>query len=63
MTNNIFLFYTFFTHNTPSQQFKLDDVRLITSLPFEKYVTGQSSSPINDLKLVMTLQLNCCDRD
>lgn len=58
-----FLFYTFFTHNTPSQQFKLDDVRLITSLPFEKYVIGQNSSPLNGLKLVIMSQFNCCDSD
>ncbi len=36
---------------------------MITSLPFEKYVIGQNSSPLNGLKLVIMSQFNCCDSD
>ncbi|EPX9878246.1 hypothetical protein ACW6MJ_003677, partial [Escherichia coli] len=53
----------FFTQHTPSQQFELNVVKLITSLPFEKYVIGQNSSPLNGLKLVIMSQFNCCDSD
>ncbi|WP_214291830.1 hypothetical protein, partial [Escherichia coli] len=59
----IFVCLLFFTQHTPSQQFKLNVVKLITSLPFEKYVIGQNSSPLNGLKLVIMSQFNCCDSD
>ncbi|EHX82276.1 hypothetical protein ECDEC14A_0557 [Escherichia coli DEC14A] len=58
-----YLFASFFTQHTPSQQFELNVVKLITSLPFEKYVIGQNSSPLNGLKLVIMSQFNCCDSD